>query len=203
MSEIEKASLTEVLSHMASGILTQEFFQKFVHYMRSRPDVMELMDVDVYHHFMQLSLSEDAEEHDYIELNRESIDPGDIVVANSNYYQKLENSVIHWLEQNTKNLEVVLIAGLKGLSCALIADQTRSERVISLLEFVTPDLPNLPACRMVSAFLRSRPEGYFNDISINHGQTSELNKVLGDRLLREVKGNSVMVGNVFSIDIGI
>jgi len=203
MREIEKASLTEVLNYMASGMLTQEFFQKFVNYMRARPDIMEFIDVDAYHHFMQLNLPEDAEEHDYIELNRESIAPGDIVVANSINYQNLENSVIHWLEQNAKNLEVVVIAGLKGLSCAFITDQTRSERVVSLLESITLDLPNLPACRIAKAFLRSRPEGYFKDISINHCQTSQLNEVLGDRLLREIRCNSLMVGNVFSIDVGI
>lgn len=203
MSEVRNASLTEVLNHMTSGVLTQEFFQEFVECMRSRPDVMEFIDVDAYHHFSNLNLHEDAEEHDYIELNRESIDPNNIVIANSAYYRNLENSVIHWLDQNTKNLEVVLIAGLNKASCALINDQTRSERVSSILSSVTLDLPNLPACRIAKAFLRSRPEGYFKDIVIDHSETSELNEVLGGRLLREVSGNPVMIGNVFSIDVGV
>jgi hypothetical protein len=194
----------KILEDLVHGDLTKVQFDGFVEDMREQPDQLDVLDMEVNSFLAVCYKNRNLDNYDIEQDNDENFNARGLSNSKTPEYQALAVYIFRWLDANTRNFETNFVSALWEHSYSSVHLKfSKTTKVSTLLADSTMKYPNTETSQLARMFLKSRPEGYFADIGLNHKNLARLGEIIGDRLLQENSHNLIVRGKIFSNDLSL
>lgn len=200
----DAVSIRSIFVDLLRGQMDRERFDGFVEDMRAQPEQLDVLDMELNDVFVEVRLDRNLDNYDPEQENDEIFSDSGLINSKTPDYQALAVDIFRWLDANTRNFESSFISAMWDYSYSTVHLKFKKEmKIDSLLGNSTMKYPNTESSQLCRMFLKSRPEGYFSDINIDHKEMARLGEIIGERLLNENKHNLVVLGKIFGNDLSL
>jgi hypothetical protein len=194
----------KLFEDLLHGDLTRAQFDSFVEDMREQPDQLDVLDMEVNSFLVEVYKNRNMDNYDIAQDNDDMFSARGQANSSTPEYQAMAVDIFRWLDANTRNFETNFVSALWEHSYSSVHLKfSKTSKVSTLLADSTMKYPNTETSQLARMFLKSRPEGYFADIGLNHKNLARLGEIIGDRLLQENAHNLIVRGKIFSNDLSL
>lgn len=197
-AEQKALSLRDLFKTLVYGRLTRQQFDGFVKGMRERPDHLEVLDMQLNVYLTQQAKDREDDNYDFAQQSKDTISGDDLKRSKTPAYQALAVDIFRWFDANTRHFESNFVSALWGYDFIDVhLDFGKEDRMVCILENEeVMKYPNDQSSQLSRIFLKSRPEGYFAGLDLDHQILACISDIIGERLMKENVDNLVVLVDI-------